>query len=370
MKITMFVAHMNVGGAQRVCISLANEFIRLGHDVTIISLNLEKDKDVNTQLLDSGCHLVSLGADRIRYAIFPMAKYIRKNKPEFMLVFGDEMSIVLEKLRRAHIIHLKLVQRVLNNLNITLQKEDKVPKIVENYLKKSQVNLRNMDHLISQCKGMEQMLLNGDFAKKENITTIYNPVSRDVIEKTEAIRIPFEKRDKKRIKEIVFVGRIDPQKNLSHLIKAFQILHKRRPDTCLRLVGDGNSRDSVKKLIEELGLQESVFLEGVTSHVEKFYAKADVVALSSEYEGMPNCLIEAIGCGIPVVSYDCKLGPSEIIEEGMNGYLIPYWNIDALADGMIKAVDREWDEKIIQESCRKFDVKNIAKQYIEVFEKL
>ena len=370
MKITMFVAHMNVGGAQRVCISLANEFIRLGHDVTIISLNLEKDNDVNTQLLDKNCHLVSLGADRMRYAILPMAKYVRKNKPAFILVFGDEMSIILEKLRKMHIIHLKLVQRVLNNLNISLQKEDHVPKIVENYLKKSQVNLKKMDHLISQCRGMEQMLLDGKFAEKENITTIYNPVSRDVITKTEAIRIPFAKRDQQRTKEIVFVGRIDPQKNLEHLIRAFEILHRQRPNTRLKLVGNGNSRESVKNLIEELKLSESVYLEGITSQIENIYAKADVVALSSEYEGMPNCLIEAIGCGIPVVSYDCKLGPSEIIEEGVNGYLIPYRDINALAEGLKKAVDREWDEKIIQESCRKFDVKNIAKQYIEVFEQL
>ena len=370
MDITMFVAHMNVGGAQRVCISLANEFVRCGNAVTIIVLDLERDNDINTHMLDDRCRLVSLGAGRIRYAILPMLKYLRKNKPEFLLIFGNEMSVFLNKLKKAHLIKTKLIQRVLNNLNITLDKEDHVSPIVEKYLKKAQGNLKNMDHLISQCKGMEEMLVEGGFSERENISTIYNPVSQDVISKTDAIRVPFSARGKDRTKEVVFVGRIDPQKNLTHLVKAFAKVKEKRPNTILRLVGNGNSVETIQRLVQEMELQNDVFVEGVTSQIEKVYAAADVVALSSEYEGMPNCLIEAIGCGIPIVSYDCKLGPSEIIVEDVNGYLVPYFDIDALAEKLTQALDKDWNENDIKKTCEKFDVEHVAKQYIEVFQKI
>lgn len=370
MNITMFVAHMNVGGAQRVCISLANEFVKAGHEVTILTLDLENDNDINTHMLDEKCRLLSLGASRIRYGVLPLMKYIRKNKPEFVLVFGNEMAVFLEKLKKLHLIDTKLIQRVLNNLNITLGKEDNVSPQVEKYLKKAQQNLKNMDHLISQCKGMEDMLVEGGFALKSKISTIYNPVSKDVINKTDAIRVPFAQRPSDRTKEIVFVGRIDPQKNLTHLVKAFAKVVEQRPNTVLRLVGDGHSTETIRNCIKELGLEKNVFMEGVTSKIEEVYAKADVVALSSEYEGMPNCLIEAIGCGIPVVSYDCKLGPSEIIVEDVNGYLVPYFNIDALSEKLIQALDKEWDEAAIRATCHKFDAEQVAREYLDVFEEL
>ena len=362
MNITMFIAHMALGGAQRVCINLANEFIKEGHNVTILVLDLERDYDVNTHLLDSRCKIVSLGVSRIRYAALPMVKYLRKNKPEFILVFGNEMAIVLNKLRKFHLINTKMIVRVLNNLNIRLSKEDKVSPVVENYLLKAQKNLKDMDHLISQCMGMEDMLIEGKLATKDKVTTIYNPVSEFLINSV----VREEKTTDE--KQIVFIGRVDPQKNLPHLVQAFAKVVKERPDTKLRLVGDGNSRESITELVKKLGISDKVTLEGINPHIEEVYAKADIVALSSEYEGMPNCLIEAIGIGIPIVSYDCPLGPSEIVVEGVNGYLVTYNDIDELADRLIKALDKEWDPEEIKATCDKFRVKNIAKQYLKVFE--
>lgn len=364
MNITMFIAHMALGGAQRVCINLANEFIKQGHQVTILVLDLERDYDVNTHLLDSRCKVVSLGVGRIRYAALPMAAYLRKNKPEFLLVFGNEMAIILNKLRKCHIIHTKIIVRVLNNLNIRLSKDDNISPIVENYLLKAQKNLKDMDHLIAQCAGMEEMLIEGKLATKDRVTTIYNPVSDFLIHCVDRKK----KEDKE--KQIVFIGRVDPQKNLTHLVQAFAKVLEKRPHTKLRLIGDGNSKESISELISKLGISDKVTLEGINPHIEDVYAEADVVALSSEYEGMPNCLIEAIGIGIPIVSYDCPIGPSEIVVEDVNGYLVEYNDIEQLADRLIKALDKEWNTEAIKATCNKFQVENVAKQYIKVFEKV
>lgn len=364
MNITMFIAHMALGGAQRVGINLANEFVKQGHQVTILVLDLENDYDINTHLLDPRCKIESLGARRMRYAAFPMAVYLRKNKPEFLLVFGNEMTIILNKLRKCRIVNTKIIVRVLNNLNIRLSKEDKVSPIVENYLLKAQKNLRDVEHLISQCDGMEEMLIEGQLATKERITTIYNPVSEYLIQCVD------RKMEKNCEKQIVFIGRVDPQKNLTHLVQAFAKVLEKRPHTKLRLIGDGNSRESLTQLINKLGISDKVTIEGINPHIEEVYAEADVVALSSEYEGMPNCLIEAIGCGIPIVSYDCPIGPAEIVVDGVNGYLVEYNNIEQLAERLIMALDREWNEEEIKATCDKFRVENIAKKYLEVFEKV
>ncbi len=368
MNIHIFIAHMGIGGAERVCVNLANEFTCQGHEVHIVVLNLKDD--INTHLLHPSIKVHSLGVSRLRYSMIGMYRYIKKYKPKFLFVFGNEMTVILNKMKKLHLISVPLVVRVLNNVNISLSKEDRISPIVENYLKKQQKELGNAEHVIAQCKGMEEMLLERNLVKENRVTTVYNPVSSSLIEQTTKIRIPFEKRDPYRIKEIVFIGRIDPQKNLSHLLQAFTILHTKYPNTKLRLIGDGNVTEQMKELAKSLCIEDSVTLEGVIKDMERVYATADVIALSSEYEGMPNCLIEAIGCGIPVVSYDCPLGPKEIIIENENGYLIPYYEIDKLADGLEKAINKIWDENTIQMTAEKFQVATIVKQYISIFERL
>ena len=367
MEITMFIAHMALGGSQRVCINLANEFVKNGNKVNIIVLDL--NNDVNSHLLDERCHVHSLNVKRIRYAALPMIHYIKKNKPKFILVFGNEMTIVLNKLRQLHLVKTHIIVRVLNNLNISLSKEDHISLIVENYLKNQQKQLRNVDHVIAQCNGMGEMLLENRLVEKENLTTIYNPVSSELLEKTAAIRLPFAKRNKERVREIVFIGRIDPQKNLSHLLTAFALVHNKNPLTKLRMIGKGNVVDSMKELVDKLGIKEAVSFEGVRKDIEQIYATADMVVLSSEYEGMPNCLIEAIGCGIPIVSYDCPLGPAEIVQNQLNGFLVEYNNKEQLAECMEEALSHDWDEDTIKKTSEKFCVQEIAKQYMEIFNK-
>ncbi len=365
MKIHIFIAHMGIGGAERVCVNLANEFIRQGHEVHIVVLNL--DQDVNTHLLVEKVQVHSLGVSRLRYSPFAMLKYLKVEKPDFLFVFGNEMAVILNKLKKLHLTNVKMVVRVLNNVNISLSKDDHVSKVVEHYLKSQQKQLHNVSHVIAQCEGMKEMLLSNHLVEPENVTAIYNPVSNDLIAKTEAIRIPFAKRENNRVKEVVFIGRIDPQKNLAHLLRAFATVHKNNPLTILRLIGDGNVVDSMKTLAKTLGIADVVFFDGITKSMEKVYAKADIVALSSDYEGMPNCLIEAIACGIPVVSYDCPLGPKEIIAGQVNGYLVEFKNEEQLAKCLHDALNRDWDEKIIKETAKKFDVKNIAESYLTLF---
>ncbi len=369
MVIHVFIAHMGIGGAERVCVNLANEWAAKGHEVHILTLNL--DGDINTQNLTDSVQVHTLGVSRLRYSFVPMYRYLRKFKPRFMFVFGNEMAVIIQKLRSLHLVKTPIVVRVLNNVNISLAKEDGISPVVEEYLKRAQKNLRQMECVVAQCEAMGSQLTDKGLVESENLSVIYNPVSKTLCEKVRSLR---ESRSdaSDRKKEIVFIGRIDPQKNPLDLLTAFDKLCTKRgresaSDIVLRFVGDGVLKDAVANKAKELGISDAIIFDGIRQDMENVYAGADVVALSSDYEGMPNCLIEAIGCGIPVVSYDCPIGPAEIVKDDINGYLIPMGDTDALADALTNALDRTWDTDAIIRSCDKFDVTNIADKYIELF---
>ena len=368
MEIHIFIARMGIGGAERVCVNLANEFVEKGNKVHIVVLNLEND--VNTHLLDKRVHVHSLNVSRLRYSPIAMLRYVKKYHPPFLFVFGNEMAVILNKLRKAHLINTPLIVRVLNNVNISLSKEDNVSPIVENYLKNAQKQLADMDHVIAQCDAMKEMLLEKKLVRENQISRVYNPVSGSLIQKTMELKVPYAERDKDRIRQIIFIGRLDPQKNLPHLIEAFLKVNKEMPNTCLRLIGNGNLTESIKELVESRGLSNCVSFDGVCKNMESIYSQADMIVLSSEYEGMPNCLIEAIGCGIPIVSYDCPIGPREIVVDDVNGYLVKYNDINQLAEKMMECLSRDWDEEDIQKTAEKFDVSYIADEYLDLFEKV
>lgn len=365
MQIHMFIAHMAVGGAERVCVNLANEFVRKGHEVNLVVLDLKND--VNTHLLDEKVKVHVLGVSRFRYALPPMLKYLRKNKPKFLFVFGLEMAVIINKLKKLKLTDTKLVVRILNNVNISLAKEDNVSPVVEKYLNNAQSQLADMSHVIAQCKAMGDMVVAKGIVDKDNLTVVYNPVSAPLIEKVDALRNKLSKEEKS---ELVFIGRIDPQKQPDQLIDTFAKVHERKPEVILRLVGDGNLTEQTKQRVKELGLEQNVIFDGVRKDMENVYSKAAAVILSSAYEGMPNSLIEAIGCGIPVVTYDCPIGPAEIVEDGVNGFLVPINDTDELADKTCLALTQSWDEDIIKATCSKFDVKNIATTYEKIFASL
>ena len=118
---------------------------------------------------------------------------------------------------------------------------------------------------------------------------------------------------------VVSVGREDDLKGFWHLIKSFSLVKKEFPDAGLMIIGDGCYAE-YKKLAEELEISDAVLFTGVQKNPFALLAKADVYALTSVSEGFPNALIEAMACGIPCVSVNCKTGPAEILADSYEKY--------------------------------------------------
>ena len=147
--------------------------------------------------------------------------------------------------------------------------------------------------------------------------------------------------DAGRGRTVIAAGRLTPQKGFDLLVEAFHRVHERHPDWELAVFGEGRLRPQLTEQIKALGLDGHVHLRGVTRQLDRELAKASVFALSSRFEGLPMVLLEAMDSALPVVAFDCPTGPAEVVEDGVNGLLLPREDTAALAEGLCRLIEDE-----------------------------
>lgn len=133
-------------------------------------------------------------------------------------------------------------------------------------------------------------------------------------------------------KKVITLGRLVDQKNHSSLINAFSKVVNRHPDWILEIYGDGSLKKILQHQIDAMGLSDNVKLMGIMPNPRELYLDSSIFVLSSKFEGFGLVLIEAMECGVPVVSYDCPCGPKDIITDGEDGFLVPSGNEVILAE--------------------------------------
>jgi glycosyltransferase involved in cell wall biosynthesis len=144
-------------------------------------------------------------------------------------------------------------------------------------------------------------------------------------------------------KRVIAVGRLDYQKGFDRLIEAWRIVQQNKAyaDWHLDIFGQGEWKEMLQKMIDERGLQNCVRLNEPTKNIGKEYAESSMLVMSSNYEGFPMVMIEAMACGLPAVSFDFQCGPKDIIRHGVNGLLVKNGDIQGLADAMMTLMGDE-----------------------------
>lgn len=174
-------------------------------------------------------------------------------------------------------------------------------------------------------------------------------------------------------KRVIAVGRLDYQKGFDRLIQAWELVQYtgKFTDWKLDIFGQGEWREMLQQMIDKAELQNTVCLNRPTKQIGEEYVKSDLLVMSSNYEGFPMVMIEAMACGLPVVSFDYKCGPKDIIQPGINGLLVPNGDIQALADAMMKVMEDEAYRKMLSLNARKvvdtYSEQAVMAQWIRLF---
>jgi glycosyltransferase involved in cell wall biosynthesis len=148
-------------------------------------------------------------------------------------------------------------------------------------------------------------------------------------------------------RRIVAVGRLEHQKGFDLLLQAFSRIGSGARNATLTIYGEGPEREALVKLAHSLGIADLVRLPGLTAAPGTWIEAADVFVLSSRFEGFPNVLVEAMAVGMPSIAFDCPWGPSTIIEDGVNGLLVPAGDVQSMASGLERLIaDRELRTKL------------------------
>ncbi|MGW3571013.1 glycosyltransferase family 4 protein [Streptomyces sp. NPDC000941] len=172
-------------------------------------------------------------------------------------------------------------------------------------------------------------------------------------------------------KWVVAAGRLAPVKRYDLLIRAFEKVSAERPDWRLRIYGGGDQRAKLRTLIDRLGLYNHIYLMGPANPLDPEWAKGSIAAVTSSMESFGMTIVEAMRCGLPVVSTDCPHGPAEIIDDGVDGRLVPTGDVDAIATALLGLInDDELRQRMGREALKRsarFDPSQVAGRYESLF---
>ena len=172
-------------------------------------------------------------------------------------------------------------------------------------------------------------------------------------------------------KKVISVGRLSPVKGFSQLIRAFKTVVDLYPDWELHIFGDGPERESLLDEIQSLGLQNSVSLHGTTKQVQEELTQASIYACSSRFEGFGLSILEAMSCGLPIVSFDCPYGPKSLIDNGHSGFLVPLDDVQGLSEKICLLIEDANLRKTMGENAYNSTKKNnldlVTSRWMDLF---
>ena len=323
-RIAFVISTLRAGGAERVVSIMANDWALRGREVVIITLSRQEDdwydlhpkiKRVALDLLGSSSHAGGKLTNNFR-RIVRLRRELSQQRPDVVVSFVDTTNV----LTLIATWGLRIPVVVSERIDPRRHAISLVWNGMRSFL------YRYADAVVVQSSAVRNWA--AGFVREKVIHIIPNPVQLTDNGWDRCAHPPLSG------PTIVAMGRLAQQKGFDLLLKAFQRCAVTHRQWSLVIIGHGDERRRLEMLAADLDLLKVVTFAGQIPDPAKVLRQADLFVMSSRYEGFPNALLEAMACGLAVISTDCSSGPRDIIRDGIDGILVPPENIDALAAAM------------------------------------
>ena len=307
-RIGFFLIGLYGGGGEKVVLDLAKGFVEDGFKVDLL---LFSRKGSLSNGIDSRINIIDLNVSRILFSVFPIIKYLKKEKPLFILGTSEHANLVLVLAKLFSRTKTKVFLRVgmtFSDLfkNYKKKRDKLIPFLIKILYPKA-------DMIIANSQNVAQDLVKTSKISKDKIKVIYNPKFIDEIKRKSEIGNWQFSKDKF---TLLAIGRLEKQKDFKTLILAFAEI-KESIDTQLIILGEGGQRKELEKMILDLGLKD-VHLLGFMQNPYFYMKNADLLISTSLWEGFSNVLIEAGILGLPIIATDCGSGSRELLAPNSN----------------------------------------------------
>jgi glycosyltransferase involved in cell wall biosynthesis len=361
-RLAIFLPSLAGGGAEKSMLRLAAGIAGRGYPVDLVLAQAKGPYRAYLAALPELVRVVDLKASRVLLSLPALAGYLWRAHPDALLSTLDYANVVAVWARCLARTPKRVAVNEQNTISLTSQhsaqfRQRIVPRLVKHFYPSA-------DYVIGNSQGVAEDLGQITGLPHSQIQTIYNPVvTPELAEKVKASpNHPWFENEKTPV--VLAVGRLTAQKDFPTLIRAFAQVRQGQP-VCLVILGEGPDRLSLESLIKELCMEEDVQLPGFVENPYAYMSRASLFVLSSRWEGLPTVLIEALYCGVPVISTDCPSGPREILANGKYGALVPVESPTVLAE-TIKMALAGHTPRPTPESWQPYELETVVDQYINI----
>lgn len=360
-KISLFIANLGGGGAERVFVNLAKAFSERGYPVDLVVGTLKgaaylEDVSPQVRLVDLKISRTALGGPKL-------IKYLRRERPAAMLATGDHSNCLAILAQRFAGVDTRVVVRESNMVAFHLPTMNRIKRnAMASFIRYC---YPRSDKVIAVSRGVACGLNQSFGVPEEKLCVIYSPIISEGLTKKAKEPVDHDWFKEGQPPVVLTVGRLTAAKSQETLIRAFAYA---RQKTTIRLLilGEGEKRAELEALISRLGLSADVSMPGFKENPFAFMSRARLFVLSSASEGLPGVLIQALGCGCPVVSTDCPSGPREILQDGRFGRLVPVGDDTAMAETILQSLNEEKKLPCDSSDLEPFTVEYSTREYLKV----
>jgi len=359
--VALYIPALNLGGAQRVTVDIANGLADRGYDVHLLLSyrrgELLADVDNNVQIVELHTpHVPGLGV----LASFPsFVEYLRSERPDVLfsqMTYANVVAILASKISRTGV---TIVATEHDSFAAEARTKDRFVSFG------ARAVYWLADRVVGVSRGVAETVVEETFIDESDVAVLRNPIPIEEVYERSTEFTNSEYLEDDEYETILTVGRLSDQKDQATLVRAFARLHEHRPRTRLVIVGTGERESELRSLVERLGLTDAVSFAGFVDNVYAYMGSASVFVLSSRHEGLPTVLIEAMACGCPVVATDCPSGPREILQDGEYGPLVPVGDESSLAEAILEALDSPVSDELLRERASDFSTESALEEYVE-----